>query len=155
MPTPIRLAEPADLDQIVQLRMRLFDDATEMNGVGPDEAILNVTVDYFRQSFDKDDCKTWVAFVDQHVVAVGSLAVFCRPPYPGNLAGKDAYLLNMYTLPEYRRRGYAQAILKEAMQYAQQQGFGKIWLHATADGQPVYAGAGFAPSADYMEWSVH
>ncbi|OHX14302.1 GNAT family N-acetyltransferase [Chromobacterium sphagni] len=152
MDTIIRRALARDLDQIVQLRMRLFDDAVDLNGCRPDAEMLQVTRDYFQQAFDSDDCATWVADRAGRVVALGSLVVFARPPYPGNAAGKEAYLLNMYTLPEQRRQGLAQAILREAMAHAGEKGYAKVWLHATEDGQSLYLSAGFSASDKYMEW---
>ncbi len=151
----IRFAHPNDLDDVVQLRMRLFDNLVDFNkGKGVDNDLMAATRDYYSRAFDNQECKTWVAEDQGRIVASGSLVVFARPPYPGNNSGKDAYLLNMYTLAEYRKRGLAGSILERAMQYAKEQGFGKVWLHATDDGQPLYASAGFAPCPDYMDWEV-
>jgi GNAT superfamily N-acetyltransferase len=151
----IREAGLADLEEVLQLRMRLFDKLVDFNnGKGVDEDLLQSTRAYFSDALQNGACKTWVAETDGHLVACGSLAIFIRPPYPGNVAGKDAYLLNMYTMAEYRKQGLARKILQQAMQYAREQGFAKIWLHATEDGQALYASEGFNPSAKYMEWEV-
>lgn len=151
----IREAKPDDLEEILQLRMRLFEKLVDFNhGKGVDEDLLQATRTYFNDVFQNGSCKTWVAQADGHIVASGSLAIFVRPPYPGNVAGKDAYLLNMYTLADYRKQGLARKILQQAMQYAHEHGFAKIWLHATEDGQALYASEGFAPSIQYMEWEV-
>ncbi|WP_047244313.1 GNAT family N-acetyltransferase [Chromobacterium subtsugae] len=152
MPAIIRQALPSDLETIVLLRMRLFDDAAALNGVGPDETIRAATIAYFRQALQGGDCVTWVSEEAGQVVAIGSLAVFARPPYPGNAAGRDAYLLNMYTLPDHRGQGHARAIVRSALALAQRRGYGKVWLHATEAGRPLYRQEGFLASADYMEW---
>ncbi|MCH8623000.1 GNAT family N-acetyltransferase [Undibacterium sp. TS12] len=151
----IRLAQASELDALVQMRMRLFGDLVDFNqGKGANEQLLAATRDYYARAFDNHECKTWVAEADGKIVATGSLVVFVRPPYPGNTSGKDAYLLNMYTMAEYRKQGLARKILQQAMQYAREQGYGKVWLQATDDGQPLYASAGFASTSDYMEWEV-
>jgi len=151
----IRVAVLDDLDAVVQLRMRLFDKLVDFNhGKAVDDELLQSTRAYFSDALQGGVCKTWVAEADGHLVACGSLAIFIRPPYPGNVAGKDAYLLNMYTMAEYRKQGLARKILQQAMRYARDQGFAKIWLHATEDGQALYASEGFEPSAKYMEWEV-
>ena len=151
----IREAGPGDLEEVLQLRMRLFDKLVDFNnGKGVDEDLLQSTRTYFSDALQSGTCKTWVAEGDGHLVACGSLAIFIRPPYPGNVAGKDAYLLNMYTLAEYRKQGLARKILQRAMHYAHEQGFAKIWLHATEDGQSLYASEGFEQSSKYMEWEV-
>lgn len=148
----IRLASLNDLSEVIQLRMRLFEDAADFNGARPNEEIRQATLRYFTESINSDSCKTWVATVGNDIVSLGSIAFFNRPPYPGNLMGKEAYLFNMYTLPEHRKNGYGRAILQQALLYAREHGISKIWLDATDDGRRLYASAGFTPSDTYMEW---
>nr|WP_314860117.1 GNAT family N-acetyltransferase [uncultured Undibacterium sp.] len=148
----IRLATSKDLLEITELRMRLFEDAAEFNGQGPDEAVRLATITYFAESIENHLSMTWVADIDGRVVSLGSLAFFNRPPFPSNLTGKEAYLFNMYTLPEHRKKGYGNAILQHAMSYARNHGITKIWLDATDDGRRLYTSAGFTPSDTYMEW---
>ena len=69
------------------------------------------------------------------MVACATLALFVRPPYPGNLAGREGYLLNIYTRPAWRRRGMANALLVAMVAYAREQQLGKLWLHASSDGR--------------------
>jgi ribosomal protein S18 acetylase RimI-like enzyme len=78
--------------------------------------------------------------------------MFVRPPYPGNLAGREAYLLNMYTLPDYRKQGIANALLDAMAAEAIARGFGKVWLHASEAGRPLYERIGFVANPAYMEW---
>ncbi|MFZ6653847.1 GNAT family N-acetyltransferase [Undibacterium sp. TJN19] len=149
------MANPDDLQQIIALRLRLFGDLVDFNhGKGVDAELQAATSAYFERSFTGDDCKTWLAEADGQIVAAGTLAIFSRPPYPGNVSGKDAYLLNMFTLPEYRGKGHGKAVLQQAMHYAQQHGYGKVWLHASDQGRPLYAAAGFVEDSSYMEWVI-
>ena len=148
----VRLATPDDLDQLVELRLQLFACFPQALGTIDDEIMRTVSKAFFTRAFEQGDCQSWVAVADQQIVAQGSLVLFQRPPFPGNLSGREAYLLNMYTLPDYRRRGYSKAILQQAMAWAREQGLGRIWLHASEDGQPLYEAAGFLPSTKYMEW---
>ena len=106
---------------------------------------------FFRQHLNSPLSKSWIAELNGEVVAVGTLAFFLRPPYPQNLEGNEAYLLNMFTLPAYRKRGAAGAILEAAMEYAASNGYKKVWLHATEAGRPLYAKAGFELASTYME----
>lgn len=61
------------------------------------------------------------------------------------LVGDIIYIAYVATLPDCHGRGYAEAVMREAIRLAEAAG-GKrrIWLHATAMGQPVYAAMGFA-----------
>jgi GNAT superfamily N-acetyltransferase len=115
-------------------------------------ALREATQAFFAQAVTNGQAKSWVAVADGAVVAAGTLAIFCRPPHLGNLSGREAYLLNMYTVPACRRGGIASKLLGAITEYAKSQGFGKVWLHATADGRPIYERFGFAPNPAEMEW---
>ena len=147
----IRVATLSDLSQVVRLRMCLFSESS--NGMSPseNEATEQANRMFFQQNLDSPLSRTWVAEIERNIVAIGTLAYFVRPPHPRNLSGKEAYLLNMYTLPEYRKRGLASEIVSEAMSYAQREGLKRIWLHASDAGRPVYEAAGFRTSTAYME----
>ncbi len=77
--------------------------------------------------------------------------MFDRPPDADNLAGLDAYLMNMYTAPAWRGRGLAARLVREASGFVRSTTARRIWLHATLAGGPVYRRAGFRPAASEME----
>ena len=115
---------------------------------------LTLNEAFFRANLTSPNWTSWVAVFDDCVRAVGTLAYWLRPPYPGNPEGKDAYLLNMFTEPPYRGRGAATAILDLAIQAARERGVRKLILHATEAGRRRYLKAGFATSSAYMELSL-
>ncbi len=78
-------------------------------------------------------------------LATGGVNVFRRLPYPDNPQGEEWYLLNMYTLPDYRGSSLGRAITQAAIDYAKAQGIYRIWLNATDAGRSVYQQAGFVP----------
>jgi len=133
--------------------MRLFAEVGEIQHPGSAPGLRAATTKYFEQAIQADQAKSWVATAEGSVVACGTLAEFRRPPYPGNLSGTEAYLLNMYTLPSFRRRGMAREIVSQILAFAKAQGYGKVWLHASEDGRPLYERHGFAPNPSAMEWT--
>lgn len=98
------------------------------------------------------DSRSWLVEVEGQPVACGTLAFFVRPPYPGNLSGREAYLLNMYTRPDWRKRGMASALLEAMASCACGLQLGKLWLHASEEGRPLYERLGFAGNPAYLEW---
>jgi len=42
----------------------------------------------------------------------------------------------------------AQALLQEIVRFVKQTGAGRIWLHATDDGRPLYEQAGFVEATE-------
>lgn len=97
----IRQATQADIPALVSLRMGLFCEVGELSDPLADLDLWQATRAYFSTAQADGSARSWVAEVGGEVVASGTLALFVRPPYPGNLSGWEAYLLNMYTLPAY------------------------------------------------------
>lgn len=147
----IHQATEADIPALVSLRMALFCEVGELSDPAADPALRQATIDYFTTAQADGSALSWVAEVGNRIVAAGTLALFVRPPYPGNLAGKEAYLLNMYTLPAWRKQGIASALLDTMLACAREQQLGKVWLHASDEGRPLYERLGFMANPTCLE----
>lgn len=148
----IRQAKINDIPALLQLRMALFSDVGELSEPQVEQALRQATTTYLRTGLADGSVCCWVAEWGGDVVACATLSLFIRAPYPGNLTGKEAYLFNMYTLPAYRKQGIASALLDAIVAYAQSEQLGKMWLHASDEGRPLYERAGFVANPAYMEW---
>jgi hypothetical protein len=65
---------------------------------------------------------------------------------PGNFknpSGKWGCIMNMYTLPAYRRKGICKGILNLLVDEGKKYGITAFELHATIDGEKVYVQDGF------------
>lgn len=82
------------------------------------------------------------------VVASGSLWLWEGRPHPVLGPGYQPYVLSMYTDPAHRGKGLGREIVAEMMRWARDHGFGRIVLHASAMGRPVYASLGFADGVE-------
>lgn len=58
-------------------------------------------------------------------------------PARNNLSGRKAYIMNMYTAPEYRRRGVAFYTPDLPVKAAMERGAGQIGLEAAEMGRPL------------------
>lgn len=86
---------------------------------------------------------TLLGVKNSDVVAIGSLEIFERLPYPENLSGKEGYILNIFVQPEIRRQGVAQRVVQFLVEQARLEEIGRLWLHPSASGKSVYKRAGF------------
>lgn len=57
-----------------------------------------------------------------------------------------AYMLNVYTEPQHRRRGLAHGLVQAAIEACAERGVPLIMLHASNEGRAVYEGLGFTIS---------
>src|SRR6185436_12904412 len=124
-----RKANQNDIQTLVDTRI-LF--AVELKGEQPREIIDALKIqmtDYFIKATAANTC----------------ISVILREQ-PGNLnnpSGKWGYIMNMYTLPEFRRKGICKGILKELIEEALKSGTTAFELHATKEGEFVYKQDGF------------
>ena len=141
----VRPAEQADIEALVALRRALFHDIGYQ-----DEAVLErvaqVSAAYFATALPQGEFRAWVAEADGQVVAGGGLVIHCGPPTARNLRGREGYIMNMYTRPEWRRQGIATAILRAILEHLQAQDITLVSLHASPDGQGIYERHGFEPT---------
>ena len=147
----IRRATVDDLEALVQLRLAL---CRELEGIdeGPAlRALEDATRCYLEAKLASGEFIAWLAVTDGAIVSMSGLLFFQRPPTAGNLAGIDAYIMNMYTVPEWRRKGLATALLREIIAFVRGTQARRIWLHASEAGRPVYAAVGFVPKTSMMD----
>jgi ribosomal protein S18 acetylase RimI-like enzyme len=64
--------------------------------------------------------------------------------YGGLESGKLGYILNLYTIPEARRKGICTRLLNELIGEAKLLGLRYLHLHASEEGISIYRKAGFA-----------
>ncbi len=68
-----------------------------------------------------------------------------------NPTGKTAFIMNIYTDPQYRRNGIAFNVLDMLVTDAKERGAENIILDSTKMGRPLYETYGFKYITDYME----
>jgi GNAT superfamily N-acetyltransferase len=55
-------------------------------------------------------------------------------------------VLNVYTHPDYRRRGLARRLMLAVEAWCREHGIPVLTLHASPDGQHLYESLGFGPT---------
>ena len=139
----LRAATPADLEVILHHRRAMFEDM----GFG-DPAALDATVAtskaYIAQGLAEGYYLGWLAEdAAGRVVAGGGVIVHPWVSHPSNPLPRRAYILNVYTEPEWRHRGLARRVMQAIVEWAQGEGFGSVALHASDQGRALYEAMGF------------
>lgn len=85
-------------------------------------------------------------------VCVAAAGVFFAdfPPHYLDVEPVRPYLLNFYTAPEARGRGYAKLLVAAAVEQCRRRGAEVITLHASKFGKPVYETFGFTQTNEMM-----
>jgi hypothetical protein len=99
---------------------------------------------YFEKVVTAGDYICWYATIKNEFAGVGGIVIMQRPGSFRAPQGISGYIMNMYTVPKFRKQGIAGTILSKLMASGIEEHVQFFELHATKDGEPVYIKAGFA-----------
>ena len=152
-PIRIRRATPADAPVIARHRAGMFRD---MGQVTPEayDALLAVAESRLRDTLESGEYVAWLALMPDGDTVIGGAGAQRRLAFPhphrfedgdvGIGEGRHAIVLNLYTEPEWRRRGVAEALMRHVIRWAQEERLDRLVLHASDQGRPLYERLGFA-----------
>jgi GNAT superfamily N-acetyltransferase len=141
----IREGTTADIPEIAHQRRRMCED---MNYTDADilSAMVNATADYLKKAIPEGSFRSWLACDNDRVVAGGAVVISAWPAHAYDLECRRATILNVYTEPQYRRRGIARQIMEAMIAWCKQEGFARVSLHASNQGRHLYESLGFEDS---------
>lgn len=150
----IRRATRADTALVAEMRLQFLRETAGFFGreVTPD--LEAATRGYVAEAVPKNEFVAWLAEAGGQVIGTSGLVFFRRAPTPDNLAGLDAYVLNMYTVPSWRGRGVATALLKTTLEYVRKTPARRVFLRATEAGRALYEKLGFVSDDEIMSLSL-
>ena len=146
-----RRAGSHDRELLTRLRLEVLRAA---NGLEEDVDLSRTELEsrrYYETCFLEDSHAAWLVFDGEEVVGTGAVSFYQVMPTYHNPSGKKAYIMNMYTRPDYRRRGIAYRVLELLTAEAEMRQIDAVTLEATAAGRPLYEAFGFTAMRDEME----
>lgn len=105
---------------------------------------------YYKWALETGGHIAYLVYDNGTFIGAGGVSFFQVMPTYHNSSGKKAYIMNMYTAPEYRRRGIALHTLDLLVKAAKAQGVQQISLETTDMGRPLYEKYGFVKMKDEM-----
>jgi predicted acetyltransferase len=100
--------------------------------------------EYFSSGIRSNVYISYIARHGSEIAGVGGMVIRHQPGSFRNPSGKVGYLMSMYTVPVFRKRGICTSILNALLNDAKKMGVIMFELHATKEGEPVYRKNGFA-----------
>ena len=131
-----------DIGVLTDLRIAyLYEDL----GVVSDEnlELMQATLPSYYEKHLNKDLMVYVARDDEDIVACAFLLIVEKPMSPSFITGKTGIVLNVYTKPDYREKGYAKKLITTMLEDAKSDGLSIIELKATEDGYSLYKSVGF------------
>lgn len=150
MDVEIRKAGLADVDLLMEWRMRVLREVFAVPGSQPMKELEQENRRYYETMLLTGGHTACFACFKDEIIGCGGICVYREMPSPDNASGKCAYLMNIYTSPQFRGMGAGEKIVRWLVDQALSEGITKIYLETSAAGKRLYEKTGFAPMADMM-----
>jgi GNAT superfamily N-acetyltransferase len=141
----IRPASLADIPEILRQRRRMYEDIHHTDSLALD-TVVSLSSAYFKIALAEGSFRAWLATDGDRPVAGGAVLVSPWPAHPNDLECRRATILNVYTDPEYRRRGISRTLVQTIITWCRREGFAYVSLHASDEGRRLYESLGFEAS---------
>lgn len=141
----IRQSAIGDIPEILRQRRRMYE-AMDYTDTAALETMAAMSADYLETAMANGSFHAWLACHKECAVAGGAVIVSPWLAHPYDLECRRATILNVYTEPEYRRRGIARRLMRAMIDWCRQEGFARVTLHASDDGRHLYESLGFESS---------
>lgn len=139
----VRKAGLPDLDALVRQRREMW----KALGIRNHELLSNgdrVYKRWARSRLKNHELMAWIVnSSDGRVAGGGCVWLHSVQPRPHRPLMVQPYLLSMYTEPDFRRRGVASMVVKEAIDWCRKNKYERLMLHASEMGRKVYSKLGF------------
>lgn len=144
----------ATIEDIALLTKSRIEVLRAANHLSEDSDLTEVerqSFDYYKNALTDGSHTAYLVFDEGMLVGAGGVSYYRVMPTCHNASGNKAYIMNMYTNPDYRRMGVAYNTLKLLVEDAKSRGITAISLEATEMGRPLYEKFGFLRMNDEME----
>ena len=144
----IRPATLSDVDVLVGHRLAMFHDM----GVEFDADTLAAAFRaWLLALMPPRTYRAWlVEIAEGAVVAGGGMTILPWPPGPRSTADRMAFVYNVYTDRDHRRRGLGQMVMDAIHAHCRDEGIAFVALNASKDGLPMYEAMGYTSAPNPM-----
>lgn len=147
-----RRATVEDIPILTEYRMDLLHSAINKEDPAMWQKVRSNVTQYYKEAIPSEEHVAYLAYGGDVCVGTGGVCFYRILPTFYKPVGKKAYIINMYTVPAFRRIGIASHILKLLVQEAVERGATYISLEATQMGRPLYEKNGFGYLHSEMQY---
>lgn len=140
-----------DIEELVRTRILVLRAANKLSDDVDMSEVEQESCAYYKRALENGDHIAYLVYDKGNFIGAGGVSFYQVMPTYHNPSGKKAYIMNMYTAPEYRRQGIAFHTLDLLVEAAKKREVSQITLEATDMGCPLYEKYGFVKMQDEME----
>jgi GNAT superfamily N-acetyltransferase len=143
----IRVATLEDVDVLVHHRIAMFQDM----GVALDAGAVDAAFrPWLLEMMPKGVYRAWVVLSGAQVISGGGITILPWPPGPRYFSGRLAFVYNVYTEPDHRRRGLGRMVMETIHGWCREERIGSLALNASQFGQSMYESLGYGVTPSPM-----
>jgi ribosomal protein S18 acetylase RimI-like enzyme len=139
----LRKANLNDIEVLIDFRVIFLKEIQGIPSAKEMELFRKSLKEYFLSKMKSYEYIAWLAEADKKVIATSGVSFLKKPPHFINITGRFAYIMNMYTEPEWRRRGVGSMLLEKLFEEIKKRGISSVVLHSTLAGKSLYERYGF------------
>lgn len=140
-----------NIDELVRTRIIVLRAANKLSNDADMSVVEQESYVYYKKALASEEHIAYLVYAEGKFIGAGGVSFYQVMPTYHNPSGKKAYIMNMYTAPDYRRQGVAFHTLDLLVRDAREKGISQIMLEATDMGRPLYEKYGFVKMEDEME----
>jgi len=146
-----RVATLNDLALLTTSRIEVLRAANKLDASTDMANVEKESYNYYKKALEDNTHYAILVMEDDKFIGAGGVSFYSVMPTYHNPSGKKAYIMNMYTAPDYRRQGIAYKTLDMLVKISKERGINQISLEATEMGRPLYEKYGFVKMESEME----
>jgi len=144
-------ADISDIDILTKMRVQVLRVANKLSYDVDMTVIEKESYNYYKKYLVNGEHIAYLVIDENRFVGAGGVSFYKVMPTYDNPQGVKAYIMNMYTHPDYRRKGIAYKTLDLLVNEAKNKRVDFITLEATEMGLPLYKKYGFKQMHNEME----
>lgn len=153
--TEIRLITKADIPLFVKYRIDYLKELQGNPVEGREITLRNELEHYFGNELAANRFFACLVEFDSLPVSFGAVVIKSIPGDFSSSVYMEGDILNMYTIPEARGKGYVGIVLDAILKESKKRGISKLSLHTTKAGERLYRNSGFSePAYPYLEMVI-
>ncbi|MCR5140970.1 MAG: GNAT family N-acetyltransferase [Ruminococcus sp.] len=143
-----------DLNILTKTRIEVLRAANGLDDSIDMTRVERETRAYYENALANGSHTAYLVFDEDVFIGAGGISYYTVMPTFHNPTGKKAYIMNMYTRSDYRRKGVATRTLDLLIQDAKKRGVTVISLESTDMGRKLYERYGFVSMTSEMELPI-
>ena len=127
---------------MTELRLEYLEEDHGKLSKSDIEIIRRDLPDYFKKNLNQN-IFCYLIREKEEIAACAFLLVVEKPMSPAFITGRTGTVLNVYTKPQYRHKGYAKGIMNQILSDAVEKNLSVVELKSTENGYRLYQSVGF------------